>query len=112
MLKISLILIVLQSSINEAGNNKVGGSEDGGNKTNLSNSSAFKKSIKVDYPTSNGAKKGGSNSYSGGGNIKKGVQAARGSVYLNLDAKKAFNVLRHVFTQLSILQHFDLEQHI
>ena len=30
--------------------------------------------------------------------------------YLTISTKKAFNFLRHAFTQVLILQHFDLER--
>ena len=60
--------------------------ESGGNETNLSNSSASKRSPRAGYLTSGGAKRGG-------GNTKKGVEAARGSDYLISAIKKAFNHL-------------------
>ena len=44
-------------------------------------------------------------------NSKSNVNA-RGFKYLILDAKKAFNHLRHAFIKASILQHFCLERHI
>ena len=85
---------ILQS-INAADKNEVGDGKSGGNETNLSNSSMSKKSFGAGYLTSGGAKKGG-------GNTKKGVKAAKGPNYLNSAAKKAFNHLRHAFTQASI----------
>ena len=60
--------------------------ENGGNKTNLSNPSASKRSIGAGYLTFGGAKKGG-------GNTKKSVKAARDSDYITLAAKKTFNHL-------------------
>ena len=57
------------------------------------------------YLTSGGANKGG-------GNTKKGVNAAKDPDYLTLAAKKAFNYLQHMFTKASILQHFDPKRHI
>ena len=115
MLRITIFigsLTILQSSIDMAEKNEVGGGESDGNETNLSNPSASKKSTKAEYLTSGGAKKGGNNPKMGGGNTKKGVEAARSSDYLTLDAKKAFNHLRHAFIQAFILQHFDPEWHI
>ena len=89
--------------IDVADEDKVG--ESGDNGTNLSNPSTSTRSTRAGYLTSKGAKKGD-------GNTKKGVKAARGSDYLTLAAKKAFNSLRHAFTQTPILQHFDLKWHI
>ena len=79
--------------------------ESGSNGTNLSNLSTSIRSTKAGYLISGDAKKGS-------GNNKKGVKAARDSDYLTLAAKKAFNHLRHAFTQAPIFQHFDLERHI
>ena len=79
--------------------------KNGGNGTNLSNLSALIRSTGAGYLTSGCAKRGG-------GNNKKGVKAAKGSDYLTPAAKKAFNHLRHAFTQASIFQHFNSEQHI
>ena len=69
-----------------ANEDEVGRNESGGNDINLSNPSALKKSIRVDYLTYRGAKRGG-------GNTKKGITAARCSNYLNSAAKKTFNYL-------------------
>ena len=66
----------------------------------------------MSYLTSKDAKKGGNNSEKGGNNIKKVVKAVRCSNYLTLDAKKGFNHIWHIFTQVPILQHFDPERHI
>ena len=63
------------------------------------------RSTKAGYLICRSAKKGTVN-------IKNGVKATRGFNYPTLDAKKAFNGLRHLFTQTPILQHFDLERHI
>ena len=84
---------------------EVGNGKSGGNETNPSNLFTSKRSIGAGYLTFEGAKKGG-------GNTKKSVKAARGPDYLNPAAKKAFNHLRHTFTQAPIFQHFDQEQHI
>ena len=88
-----------------ADEDKVGNGKDGGNETNLSNPSRSKRFIRVGYLTFGDSKRGG-------GNIKKGVKAARGSNYLTPAVKKAFNYLRHTFTEALIFQHFDLERHI
>ena len=84
---------ILQLSIDTANKNEIGGGESGGNKTNLLNPFALKKSTGVGYLTSGGAKKGGDNPKRGGGNIQKGVKAARDSNYLISNAKKTFNHL-------------------
>ena len=42
----------------------------------------------------------------------KGTVGIKGFECLILDAKKAFNHLRHAFIKALILQHFDLEYHI
>ena len=81
--------------------------EKGGNETNLSNPSVSKRSTKAGYLTSKSAKKGGNNPKRGGCNTKNSVKAARGSNYLTLVAKKAFNHLWYTFIQAPILQHFD-----
>ena len=91
--------------IDAADKDKFAGGKIGGNETNLSNLSTSKKSTKTGYPTFKSTKKGG-------GNIKKGVKAAKGSDDLTLTAKKAFNHLRYAFIQAPILQYFDLEWHI
>ena len=52
MVRKSLISIVLQSLINVAVENKVGGDEGNGNETNWLNSSVSKKSTGADYLTS------------------------------------------------------------
>ena len=85
-----------------ADKNEVGGDENGSNKTNLLNLSALWKSIGAGVLNSKGAKKGASNSKKSSGNIKKGVEAARGSNYLTSGAKKVFNLLQHMFTQVFI----------
>ena len=82
---------MLQSSIDAANKDEIGRSKIGGNKINLSNPSVSKRFIGAGYLTSKGTKRGD-------GNTKKGVQAAQGSNYLTLDAKKAFNYLWHMFT--------------
>ena len=82
MFGISPTLIILQSSIDVAGDNEVGRDKGGGNKTNLSNLYSSKKSTRVGDLTSKGTKKGGSNLNSDGNNTKKGVKAARGFDYL------------------------------
>ena len=105
MFKTSSKLIVLQSLIDAADDDEVGEDKNNRNKTNLSNSSASKKSIGAGYLTSKGAKKVGSNT-------KKVVKAVRGSNYLTSDAKKAFNLLRHVFIQVPIFEYFDLKRNI
>ena len=79
--------------------------ESNGNRTNLSNPFVSTRFTGVGSLTFGGATKGG-------GNTKKGVKAARSFDYLISAAKKAFNHLRHAFTQTSIFQHFDLEQNI
>ena len=56
-----------------------GEGESSGKETNLSNSSALKKSTRVGYLTFRGNQKGGNNSKKGGDNTKKGIKAARGS---------------------------------
>ena len=83
--------------------NEVG--ESSGNGTNLSNLSTSTKSTKAGYLTSGDTK-------IGGGHIKKCVKDAKGFNYLTLVAKKAFNHLRHMFTQAPIFQHFDPEWYI
>ena len=75
MLRTSSISILLQSLIDAVGNIKDDRGEGDSNKTNLSNSSAFKKSIRAGYQTFKGAKKDNDNT-------KKGVKAVRGSNYL------------------------------
>ena len=82
---------ILQSLINAANEDKVGRNESGGNKTNLSNLFASKKSTGAGYLIFESAKKGC-------GNIKKGVKAARGSDYPTENTKKAFNYSRYAFT--------------
>ena len=95
MLRTSSALIVLQSLIDAMGKNEAGGGKDGGNKTNLLNSSILKESIRAGYLTSKGVKKCEIKPNSGGGNTKKNFKAARGSDYLISSAKNAFNLLRH-----------------
>ena len=68
--------------------------------------------MKAGYVTSKGAKKDDGNPNSAVGNTKKGVKATKGSNYLTLYIKKVFTFLQYAFTQVSILQHFDLERHI
>ena len=79
--------------------------KSGGDETNLSNSSASMKSTGAGYLTSGSTKRGN-------GNSKKGVKAARGFDYLTPATKKTFNYLRHAFTQVFIVKHFNAEQHI
>ena len=90
-------------AINVANKDEFG--DSGSNRTNLSNLSASTRSTGAGYITSRGAKRGV-------GNTKKGVKAAKDSDYLTTAAKKAFNHLRHAFTQAAIFQHFDLKWHI
>ena len=106
------ISTVLQSSINAECDNKVGEGEGDGNKTNLSNPSASKKSIWAGYLTFKGAKKSGNNPNSGGGNTKRNVKAAKGSDYITSGTKKIFNLLWYTFTHTLILQHFVPKWHI
>ena len=93
MLRISVIFIVLQSSIDKAGNNGVDGGESDGNKTNLSILSLSKKFIEAGYPMSKGAKKSNSNLNKGNTNTKKGIKVTKSSNYLTSSAKKTFNLL-------------------
>ena len=102
MLIISPTSIILELLINAAGNNKACRGESGGNKTYLSNLSAFRKFTRTGYLTFKGTKKGGGNPNSRGSNTKNCVKAAKGSNYLTLGTKKAFNLLWHTFTQASI----------
>ena len=95
---------ILQS-IDPADENKIGRGESSDDETNLSNLSASKWSTKTGYVTFESTKRGDANT-------KKGVKVAKGSNYLTSASKKAFNHLRHVFTQAPIFQHFDPEQHI
>ena len=81
MLKTSSISIVLQLLIDAAGNNEFDESKDDSNETNLSNSSASKKSTRAGYLTPKNDKKGNNNT-------KKGVKAVKGSDYLILSTKK------------------------
>ena len=97
MLETSQIFIVLQLSLDVAGDDKFDRGEGGGNKINLSNLFASKKSTKAGYLIFKSAKKRGGNPNNGGGNIKKNVEANRSSDYLTLDTKKAFNFLYHTF---------------
>ena len=106
------LLTILQSLIDVAEKDEVGGVESDSNKTTLSNPSALKKSIRTGYLTLQGAKKSANNLKKGGGNTKKGVKAARGSNYLILDAKKALNHLQHAFISVPIFQHFDAKWRI
>ena len=76
---------------------KVDRSESRGNKPNLSNLSASKKSNGAGYLTSNGAKKGSGKPNSNNNSTKKGVKVARGSNYLTPSIKKAFQLLQHTF---------------
>ena len=96
-------LSTILQSIDVADKDEVG--KSGGNRTNLSNSSALTRSIRANYLTFGGVKKGG-------GNTRKGVKAAKRSDYLTPVAKKTFNYLRHVFIQAPILQHFHPDRHI
>ena len=86
-------LLTILQSIDMADEDKV--DKNDGNETNLSNSSAFRRSIWAGYLTFRNAKRGGCNT-------KKGVKAARDSDYLTLAVKNAFNHSRHAFTQLPI----------
>ena len=96
------LLTILQSN-DVVDEDEVG--ESGGNEMNLLNTSASTRSTRAGYLIFGGAKKGGNNT-------KKGVKAAKDFDYLTPAAKKAFNYLRHAFTQAPILQHFDPERHI
>ena len=91
--------------INAVDEYEIDDNKSGGNETNLSNLSPLKKSTRTGYLTFGGAKRGG-------GNTKKGVEAAKSSYYLILAAKKAFNHLQHAFIQTPIFQHFDPKRHI
>ena len=91
--------------IDAANEDDVGTDENSVDETNLSNSSASKRSLGAGFLTSGDTKKGG-------GNTKKGVKAARDPDYLTPAAKKAFNHLWHAFTLAPILKHFDSKQHI
>ena len=91
-------MIVFHLLIDVTGNNEFGRGEGYGIEINLSNLSAFKKSIGVGYLTFKSAKKGDGNLNSGGGNIKKNVKAARGFNYLISGNKKVFNLLWYAFT--------------
>ena len=104
--------IVLQSLIDAANKDEIGGGESSGNKANLSNLCILKRSTGAGYLTFESAKKGGDNPKKDGGNTKKDVKAAKGFHYLIPDTKKVFNYLWHAFTQAPILQHFDPEWHI
>ena len=95
--------MVLKLLIDAVSNNKIDGGKNIGNKTNLSNSFASKKFIRADYLIFKCIKKSGGNSNNSGNNTKKGVKIARGSDYLTLGNKKAFNCLWHTFTQTFIL---------
>ena len=95
--------IILQSSIDAADEDEIGRNESNGNKINLSNPSASKKSTGAGYLTFKGTKKGDGNTNSGGGNSKKSVKATKISDYLTLNTKKSFNHLQHAFTQAPIL---------
>ena len=65
---------ILESLINAADKDEINKSKSTSNETNLLNPSIFKKSTKMGYLTSKGAKKGG-------GNTKKGVKATKSSDY-------------------------------
>ena len=58
-----------------------------------------KKSTEAGYLNFESAEKGHDNPKKGGGNTKKGVEASKSFNYLISDTKKAFDHLRHVFTQ-------------
>ena len=96
---------ILQSLIDRADEDEIGENKSGCNKTNLSNLFTSKKSTRAGYLIFKSVKKGGCN-------IKKYVKDARGSNYLIPDAKKAFNVLRHMLTQAFILQYSDPNRHL
>ena len=93
---------ILQLLIDMADKYKVNRSENGGNKTNLSNLFTSKRSTGASYLTFGGAKKDGDNPKRGGGNTKKGVKSAKGSNYLTSDAQKTFNHLQYTFTPVLI----------
>ena len=103
---------ISQLLIDAVDKNKIGRDESGGNKTNLSNLSASKKSTKTGYLTLKNAKKGSNNSKKGGGNTKKGITATKSFDYLTPGTKKTFKLLSPIFIQAPILQHFDLKRHI
>ena len=84
---------ILQLSINAANKDEIDGDKSGRNETNLSNPSVSKKSIKVGYLISGGAKKDDGNTNSGGGIKKKSVKIAKSFDYLTPDARKVFNYL-------------------
>ena len=93
---------ISQLSIYVTDKNKVGGGENGGNETNLSNQSALKRSTRAGYLTFGNAETGGNNYKNGSGNTKKDGKAARSSDYLTPNAKKTFNHLRNAFIQAFI----------
>ena len=101
---------ISQSLIDATNDNEFG--ESGGNETNLSNPSVSKKSTKASYLNSKSARICGNNLKKGCSNNKKGVKAAIGYNYLIPNAKKVFNYLWHMFTQVPILQHFVPKRHI
>ena len=88
-----------------ADDDEVGRGESNGIVTNLSNSSASKKTNRASYLTFGSFKR--VDNY-----IRKCVKAVRGLNYLNPATKKAFNHLRHTFTKVLIYQYFDPERHI
>ena len=93
IMSLASLSTILQSLIDEVDEDEIGGSKNGGNKTNLSNPSILKKFIRAGYLTSKSAKKGGDHLKRGGGNTKKGVKVARNFNYLTPDNKKAFHHL-------------------
>ena len=97
---------VLQSLIDEADKDKVGGDKTGSHETRFLSISftSNKKSTGIGYLIFS-VKKGNQAA-------KKGGKGARSSKYLTLGTKKTFNLLWHMFIQALIFQHFDLKRHI
>ena len=96
-------LTILQWSIDAVNEDEIAERKSGVNETNLSNPSILKKITGAGYLTFESAKTGDSKTNSSGDNTKKNDKTTRGCDYLTSDAKKVFNHLRHIFTQVSIL---------
>ena len=92
-------------SLMDIANNKFPGGDCGIDKARiLSAFSTSKKFNKAGYLTFSTKKCGQA--------AKKGCNGAKGSKYLTLDIKKAFNLLQHAFTQALIFQYFDSKRYI
>ena len=89
MIRTSWIFIVLQLSIDTAGDNEIGAGKVDGNKTNLPNLFMSKKSTEAAYLTFKGNKKVSGKLNSSNDNTKMRIEAARGFNYLIPSAKKA-----------------------